>query len=242
MTYPTKKLDNEGKVWRYMSLSKFIWLMKEKKLWMSRSDTLGDAWELTLAGKQLERVVQTHPINYIGKTGLTENAIDRSQRIIKNWRHQTFVNCWSLNNNESHALWQIYCGTNEGVSIQTTRMRLANSLVQHPSILLEKVIYQEAGSIEKTPTIQNLITSKRLMFEFEQEIRLYQTLEEGNSENLTGVGLFWNPCEHIESIYIHPDADSFFRDVVVDIVKNFAPSLLPNIQWSAMKDKPPLID
>ena len=34
------------KLWRYMSFSRFMWLLQRKLLWIGRSDTLDDPWEL----------------------------------------------------------------------------------------------------------------------------------------------------------------------------------------------------
>src|SRR5260370_17843608 len=49
------------KVWRYMSFSRFVWLLQKKQLWLSRADLLGDPWEISLAGNQLEHVIARHP-------------------------------------------------------------------------------------------------------------------------------------------------------------------------------------
>jgi hypothetical protein len=34
------------RVWRYMTFSRFVWLLQNKQLWLSRADLLGDPWEL----------------------------------------------------------------------------------------------------------------------------------------------------------------------------------------------------
>src|SRR5229473_4973026 len=49
------------KVWRYMSFSRFLWLLQNKQLWLTRADLLGDPWEISLAGNQLEHVISRHP-------------------------------------------------------------------------------------------------------------------------------------------------------------------------------------
>ena len=36
------------KLWRYMSFSRFMWLLQRKLLWIGRSDTLNDPWELAI--------------------------------------------------------------------------------------------------------------------------------------------------------------------------------------------------
>jgi hypothetical protein len=42
------------KVWRYLKFSRFVRLLQKKKLWLARADLLGDPWEITLMGDQLE--------------------------------------------------------------------------------------------------------------------------------------------------------------------------------------------
>src|SRR5260370_36430316 len=104
-------IDETQKVWRYMSFSRFVWLLQSKQLWLSRADKLGDSWEITLAGDQLAHVISRHPIRPISSsTDKQESAMDRSKRVISTWRKTTFVNCWSASDHESHALWRIYCG------------------------------------------------------------------------------------------------------------------------------------
>lgn len=49
-------------LWRYMSFPKFLWLIQNRKLWLSRADKLNDPWELALAGDQLEHVILRRPI------------------------------------------------------------------------------------------------------------------------------------------------------------------------------------
>lgn len=116
-----------NKVWRYMSFARFVWLLQKKQLWLARADLLGDPWEITLTGNQLAHVVSNHPITPLPEVE-RESALERSERIIKLWRSQTFVNCWSLSEHESHALWRIYCRSNEGIAIQTTIGRLSESV------------------------------------------------------------------------------------------------------------------
>jgi len=53
-------------------------------------DLLGDAWEMRLAGDQLEHVIATHPPTPLGV--VAEDAIERARRIIRNWRLTAFLN------------------------------------------------------------------------------------------------------------------------------------------------------
>jgi hypothetical protein len=55
-------LTDDQKVWRYMSFSRFVWLLRFKQLWMARVDLLGDPWEMALAGGQLAHVLTMLPL------------------------------------------------------------------------------------------------------------------------------------------------------------------------------------
>lgn len=54
---------SEKTVWRYMSFSKFVWTIQNKRLWLSRADLLGDPWEISLSGEQLQHVINRHPFH-----------------------------------------------------------------------------------------------------------------------------------------------------------------------------------
>jgi len=55
-------LPDDQKVRRYMSFSRFVWLLQFKQLWMARVDLLGDPWEMVLAGGQLAHVLTMLPL------------------------------------------------------------------------------------------------------------------------------------------------------------------------------------
>src|SRR5690242_5783539 len=122
--------ESTQKVWRYMSFSRFVWLLQRNQLWLARADTLGDPWEITLAGEQLQRVIARHPPTQppFRKGETHETAMERVRRIIPRWRQKTFINCWASSEHESHALWRVYCGASEGVAIQTTLGKLRDSV------------------------------------------------------------------------------------------------------------------
>jgi hypothetical protein len=186
------------KVWRYMSFSRFVWLLQNRQLWLSRADLLGDPWEISLAGNQLEHVVSRHPITPLSSNTVRETAMERSERIINAWRLKTFVNCWCASGHESHALWRIYCRSAEGVAIQTTMARLKASI---GDLSLHPVTYETPGSSRRTPTLVDLVTKKRPMFAYEQEVRIVRdATREDNDADLAGYGLPWNPEEHLESV------------------------------------------
>jgi hypothetical protein len=225
------------KVRRYMSFARFLWLIQRKRLWLSRADHLGDPWEITLSGGQLAHVISHHPIDPLpSRGGRRETAIQRSERIIRTWRRETFVSCWSASEHESHALWRIYCRSPEGVAIQTTLAKLRESVGGLP---VERVTYQIPGISKRTPTVSDLVTKKRPMFAYEQEVRVFLATDRNDDTEILGYPLEWDPEKSVESIRVHPEADNSFMETVVTAVDHYAPALNGRVTWSAMNERPP---
>jgi len=231
-------IHTSEKVWRYMGFARFVWLLQTKKLWLARADLLGDSWEIALAGDQLAHVISRHPLPPLQSRSKVkpEGATERSERIIKVWRRQTFISCWSALPDESHALWRIYCRSNEGVAIQTTLARLQESVGDVP---VYRVIYQTPGLERVTPTLRDLVTKKRPMFAYENEVRVVFHSETPNTEEAVGHTIEWDPGKNLESIRVHPEADPSFMETVTAVVEQDAPSLKGAVVWSAMNESPP---
>jgi hypothetical protein len=245
MTTYSSPGDDQEKVWRYMSFSRFVWLLQKKRLWLSRADLLGDPWEISLAGNQLEHVIARHPITPITEYHLyekkPETALQRSKRIIKMWRRQTFVCCWSASEHESHALWRIYCHSFEGVAVQTTLGKLRES-VSVADAAVHRVIYEIPGNRRQTPTHTDLVTKKRPAFAYEREVRivLFKNLKGiPNNQKILGRELNWDPEKYLEQIRIHPEADNSFMESVVALVELYAPPLKDRLARSEMNARPP---
>lgn len=238
MTASDNVTDKATKVWRYMSFSRFVWLLQKRQLWLSRADLLGDPWEISLAGDQLEHVISRHPISTLPLSDVVpETAMQRSERIIKMWRQQTFINCWSASDHESHALWRIYCPSSEGIAIQTMLAKLQASVGGLP---VYRVAYEIPGNMKQTPTRIDLMTKKRPMFSYEQEVRIVRFIDEARPEPETiGCVLAWDLDNCVESIRVHPEADHSFMDTVTATVECYAPTLKDKVSWSAMNARPP---
>ena len=225
------------KVWRYMSFSRFLWLLQNKQLWLTRADLLGDPWEITLAGDQLAHVISRHPPDPFPPRGAKrETPIQRSERIIRSWRRHTFVSCRSASEHESHALWRIYCRSSEGVALQTTLGKLRESVGSLP---VYRVTYQIPGSKRQTPTLPDLVAKKRPMFAYEQEVRVVLSTNGKDEIEVLGHCLEWDPEKNVEFIQVHPEADNSFMQTVTAAVEHYAPALSGRVGWSAMKARPP---
>lgn len=238
LTIPTDSnvISAAQRMWRYMTFSRFIWLLERKQLWLARADQLGDLWEMALAGDQLHRVIDRHPPPTLPlQAGLIETAMERARRVIGKWRKTTFVNCWCASDHESHALWRVYCGATEGVALETNFGKLAASL-HGPKLL--PVSYENPGSNIRTPTLDDLVTKKRPMFNYEHEIRIVHTVQ--GMDDVPGLPIDWSPEEHLVGIRVHPEADASFMETVVAAVANYAPVLKDQVVWSEMRARPPV--
>lgn len=226
------------RVWRYLTFSRFVWLLQKKQLWLSRADLLSDSWEITLAGDQLAHVIARHPpLTLPFPDVMPETAMQRAQRIIAAWRRETFISCWSSSDHESHALWRIYCGADEGVAIQTTFARLKASV---GSVPLLRVAYETPGSRRQTPDCLGLASQKRPMFAYEHEVRLVDYKDGADlAPEMPGYGLDWEPEKNVESIRVHPQASASFHETVVGVVEQHAPALSDCVAWSDMTIPPP---
>ncbi len=231
-------LDATTRVWRYMSFAKLVWMLQKKQLWLSSAELLGDEWEVMLDGPQLNTVINKRPLDYSA-----DAATEGAARIIRELRKQTFVNCWTASEHESHALWRIYCPSSEGVAIQTTLARLQQSV----GLPVLQVVYGVHGTDGRTPDVSKLVTQKRPMFAYENEVRvvLVRDFRDPKSpERMTvGVGVDWDPELHLENIWVHPDAPFWFMETVTETVRQLAPGLshdgVPLVPWSKMNSSPP---
>jgi len=154
------------------------------------------------------------------------------------WRRQIFVNCWSVSDHESHALWRIYCPTGEGVALQSTFAKLRQSV---SGILLYRITYEIPGSSKRNPTPIDLATKKRPMFAYEQEVRVVlceKDVADTQPED-RGRCIAWDPETTVESVLVHPEANSSFMETVATTVKHYAPALGERVERSSMDALPP---
>jgi len=234
-------IEHPVTVRRYLSFARFLWLLHNKALWLSRADLLGDPWELALAGDQLAHVLSRHPITTLPLTDKRpETGIERARRIIGLWRETTFVNCWSASDEESYALWRIYCPTAEALAIQTTLEVLKVSVA--PAAVY-RITYGPIGSIKRTPERSDLISRKRPMFAYENEVRIVYAVDDNSAlrppTGSFGYQLPWDAEKHATRLLVHPEADQSFMDTVTATVAQLAPALVPHVASSDMREPPP---
>jgi hypothetical protein len=137
-----------------------------------------------------------------------------------------------LREDESDAMWKLYCGNHQGVAIGTTYEKLAAAASQ-PSMYVGKVTYVD---FEKTlipdGNIFYAAMHKRLAFVHESEVRVVKVLVEEMTKECDGVEYKGRPppglqldfdCSSLlDGIYLHPFSQEWFEKCVRSVVNDFA--------------------
>lgn len=223
--------DGTVKVWRYLDLPRFIWMLSAKALAFARVDSLEDPFEGSIPPAVYEQWKSRHA-----------DLIATARRGL---RKQAFVSCWHANNAESEAMWRLYCGSHDGIALQTTYEKLDASLPE--GIFLGQITYldYECDTGPPADTLA-LLMRKRQAFEHEHEIRALiwpasappGLVPRALDEHARVVNVPWPARDFLERIYVSPYAEEWYRDVVVSIIETFAPELGDRLTWSHMRGVP----
>jgi hypothetical protein len=111
------------------------------------------------------------------------------------------------------------------------------------NLKVRNVTYGDPGSVARTPELIDLATRKRRMFDYEREVRIIATADTPNPRLIKGeFGLEYplDPESMLDAVVIHPEADTSFEETVVAAVGDYALALRDRVQWSAMREPPPL--
>ena len=138
-----------------MDLPQFLWLLKNRSLWLPRLDLLDDPFE----GAAELRLVRQFPF---------------LAQMIPLFRRSSFVSCWTENEGESMALWRIYGKTTFSVAIKAVYSTLRDMLPSSTSI--GKVRYVDEQDFGEAPqgeaTMINWLSRKHTAYAFEKEVRV----------------------------------------------------------------------
>jgi hypothetical protein len=182
LTTPT----DDTKVWRYLDLAHFLWLLRSRTLYFASALEFEDEWEgvlptgaiigLKRAFGQVLGIEQ--PARAIGMPPPADSFMLRLfKNVLRSGQRVYGINCWHRNDVESVAMWQLYTRGNDGVAIQTRVERLKTCLSREPrDVYIANVKYldHEAEPAEEHISEDVLfpLTTKRRSFAHESEVRL----------------------------------------------------------------------
>ena len=235
--FPIQPENPNEKVWRYMDLPKFIYLLDSKKLYLPSAERLGDKHEGSVFWFQKETEQKV-----CAERGLMD-TIPTIAEIRQAQPKCTFISCWHKINSDSHAMWKIYCGSKQGVAITTSYLKLSN-FVNLGLYAMGCVTYDNSDPLPDNFIAQFM--QKRKAFTYEQEVRIVA--------NLFTCPEFWKNgkfcpsrdhltipvtlAELIEKIYVHPEADNHYFQAVESLVLKHAPEMKDRVEWSEMRNPP----
>ena len=202
--------DPDTVAWKYLDLSKFLDLLMSQKLFMSRSDKFEDQYEGTFSEPTFEEIKK-----------IAENNPEFLD-VYKTQRKNVIISSWHINEYESFAMWQIFTQNSEGLAIQSTIGRIQESL--H----LENQFEQHIGKVNYIDYKKEYIPFdddffpflfKRKSFQYEREVRIISNLSSHNLSINEGVKIDVDINKLIEKIYIHPKSENWYKNLVIQLVK-----------------------
>lgn len=212
---PPDNLD--VKIWRYMDFPKYVSLLEKSALFLSRSDLLGDSFEGSLS--PLNTVVQSmQALSHGLAPGTFTMPPEARQRI----RQMIYVNCWHANEHESVAMWSLYARSTEAVAVCSTYRKLSAQLP--PCHYFGAVRYIDYRS-EHIPegNIFWPYAFKRYAFQHEMEMRI--VTQAVSPPGLPGALMSVDLSELIDSVYVAPNAASWFHELVESVTSKYGLAL-----------------
>lgn len=211
-------------IWRYMDFPKLLSIFTKKALWFSRMDNLTDEYEGTLPTENFTKLWDAYKkLGTMSSMEAFQKASKESDSIAK-FKAWTLVNSWSINDNESFALWKIYLGNSPyGIAIRTDIGRLKECLkVSDDKIFHYKVRYiDHLSDALETVNQDEVVSSKRDFYSYEKEFRtvIKNQFDVDSENNRTprfthGKYVPINPSLLIERIYTSPLAPTWFTELV----------------------------
>ena len=241
-THPSFAQPVEGATpaWRYLRLERFVYLLTERALYLSRSDLLGDPHEGTIPSPNAANI----------RTQFCDP--DRPDLIIKARKMCklfTYVNCWHLNHTESEAMWRLYCPSGAGVALKSTYSKLAKSIASR-DIYVGLVRYIDYRSqFMPLDNAFNPIMHKRKVYEHEREARIVTLLPSSIEsverdfdeqkclmENPRGLKVSFEIESALDGIYMSPYASEQQYAAVREAMGRS--SISAPLEWSHIADAP----
>ena len=243
--------EDSNIIWRYIDFTKFVSLLDRSALFFARADKFKDQFEGSWTKNNFERM--TTALKNVDVLGA-----DYTREFFKKLREYTYINCWHLSAEESAALWKLYLKSDEGIAIRSTLLHLKSELGRNcrkNDLYIRKVKYINHKTYDMPEG--NMLAPfihKRTSFTHEKEVRaIIQPLKEigeimqqlpikngiiDQSSKSPEDGIYINvdPNIIIDMIYISPDAQQWFKELVESILEKYGLSKV--VKRSSLSDDP----
>jgi hypothetical protein len=226
--------EDDTKIWRYMDFIKLLDILYRSKIFFPRADQLGDPYEGSYPKLNVDYRNANTTAFLLPESLRNMNTQDRIRALSnfhRSWRNFFGISCWCMSEDESAALWHMYCGNSGGVAIQSTIRRLKESLKEEQlDIYIGKITYINYLK-EKIPEENKMypFVYKRKSFEHERELRAVILLPNFIIENnsitkilrLKGHHVKIDPNVLIENIFIAPECEKWQKRLVQSLLAKY---------------------
>jgi hypothetical protein len=219
-------------IWRYMDLTKFLWMIQRSALYFCRADLLGDPFEAHYTRAQLAWEAQI--VEELKRHGgipddLAQQAASSFRRMTLDFKQSFFVNCWHMNDSESLAMWKLYTSHHQSVCIRSNYASLTELLPTECMAGCVKYIDYNTDVIEIGNAL-NVINHKRLSFEHEKELRA--VIWNTDFDFADGVARLKQPLAAgrivpidigrlISEVFVSPDSEEVLFEVVRSVCERY---------------------
>jgi len=217
-------------LWRYLTHDKFLWLIKERGLYLAQAARFVDD---PLEGA-VTAVAQAQRQRFQEEVFGCFNA-GEDGAIMQDQRNMTYASCWHENTAEDFGMWTTYCTLPEGIVVVTTFAKLDEACLANgeQKFFLGEVEYTEDWKKEYFYPDNPLstFTHKDVRFENEREARVLHIMVQ--KENFVKMPVDLESL--IDHIYVHPLASEEYYGQVKSLLQLYAPSLVAKLEWSKLR-------
>ncbi len=171
-----------------MDFTRLLDILYRQRIYFPRADLLGDPYEgscpkinVDYRNTKFKELVKPDIFQNLN----SKDRIEAESKLNRTWRKFFGISCWCMSEDESAALWHMYCGNSNGVAIQSTIGRLKKSLMEEQiDIHIGQVKYINYLK-EKIPEENKMypFVYKRASYAHEKELRAVVLLPIFEMEN-----------------------------------------------------------
>jgi hypothetical protein len=191
--------SENGYLWKYFDLHRFLYFITEKKLYFTRLDLLEDPYE-GISTSYLRAVTQVENEFKENKVKKNIAALENKLKLLKciknknghtEKQNRQYVNCWCLGERESMAMWNIYSNEDSvaiKIEFKTAKdefsIAFKNLILKNKNrlnVIGEQIVYLNLNPFDPNTDKQNIAYSalkKDTSYEHEKEYRFLIYTEE----------------------------------------------------------------
>lgn len=220
-----KTLHNRFIIWRYMDLWKFLDIIDNNRLYMTRLDRVEDKYEANYYNKFINSSIMSrskkHNVN-INSDEITK-AMEHNKKYI-------YMSCWTNMKTENYLLWKAYTNYTTGIVIKSNGGNLLKSInnSEKRKFLIKKIMYINTEKKDENEIFSDydihedfsdLLFLKRDYFKHEQEYRMityFDANTDSSNKNTKPSGLYIeiDPKILIKEVYVSPGSSDEFKKLV----------------------------